>query len=250
MLEHIPARLIAVFVVVFSFSLAAQPLLVAAAADLAPLETQLSHGYASATGGAVRFVFGSSGMLGRQIENGAPYDLFLCANEQIVQDLSVHKHLIPETITAYASGRLGLWGARATPANPAALADSKIRVIAIANPQHAPYGAAARGLLERAGLWTSLQPKIVLAENVRQAYEFARTGNADVVITSWTLLKAESGAKLLPSASHPPIRQSAGVVAGTPRDAQARAFLHFLLSPTGQSILQAGGLYPPVTPAR
>lgn len=250
MLEHIPARLIAVFVAICSFSLAAQPLLVAAAADLAPLETQLSRGYASAAGGAVRFVFGSSGMLARQIENGAPYDLFLCANEQIVQDLSAHKHLISETITAYASGRLGLWGARATPADPAALVNSKIRVIAIANPQHAPYGVAARGLLERAGLWASLQPKIVLAENVRQAYEFARTGNADVVITSWTLLKAESGAKLLPVASHPPIRQSGGVVTGTPRDAQARAFLRFLLSPAGQSILQAGGLYPTVTPAR
>jgi molybdate transport system substrate-binding protein len=250
MLERIPAKLLAVFFGVFSFSLAAQPLLVAAAADLAPLETQLSRGYASATGGTVRFVFGSSGMLARQIENGAPYDLFLCANEQIVRDLSAQKRLIPETITAYASGRLGLWGAHGTPADPADLVNSKIRVIAIANPQHAPYGAAARALLERAGLWTRLQPKVVLAENVRQAYEFAHTGNADVVITSWTLLKAESGAKLLPAGSHPPIRQSGGVVTGTPRDSQARAFLHFLLGPVGQSILQGGGLYPPVAPRR
>jgi molybdate transport system substrate-binding protein len=189
-------------------------------------------------------------MLARQIENGAPYDLFLCANEQFVRDLTAQKHLIPVSVAAYATGRLGLWSAHGTPAGLAALTDSRIRLIAIANPQHAPYGAAARALLERAGLWTRLQPKIVLAENVRQAYEYARTGNADVVITSWTLLKAEPGAKLLPENGHPPIRQSGGIVTGTQRGIEARAFLRFLLSPAGQSILHAGGLFPPMAPAR
>lgn len=245
-----PAKLIAVFVAVASFSFAARPLLVAAAADLAPLEVPLTRGYAAAGGGALRFVFGSSGMLARQIENGAPYDVFLCANEQFVGDLTAQKHLIPETVAAYATGRLGLWSAHGTPASFAALADAKIRLVAIANPQHAPYGAAARALLERAGLWDTLQPKIVLAENVRQAYEYARTGNADVVITSWTLLKGESGAKLLPEIDHPPIRQSGGVVTGTQREARARAFLRFLLSPAGQSILRDGGLFPPSAQAR
>jgi molybdate transport system substrate-binding protein len=250
MFERFPAKLIAVFFAFFSFSLAAQPLLVAAAADLAPLEAQLTRGYAASGGGSIRFVFGSSGMLTRQIENGAPYDVFLCANEQFVHDLTAQKHLIPASVAAYATGRLGLWSSHGTPASLAALADSKIRLIAIANPQHAPYGAAARALLERAGLWTLLQPKIVLAENVRQAYEYARTDNADVVITSWTLLKDEPGAKLLPENGHPPIRQSGGVVAGTQRETQARAFLRFLLSPAGQSILRAGGLFPPMAQAR
>ena len=235
---------------VFSFPLAAQPLLVAAAADLAPLEAELMRGYAASGGADVRFVFGSSGMLARQIENGAPYDLFLCANEQIVQDLVARKRLISGSVTAYASGRLGMWGGGGTPASLPALADSKIRLIAVANPQHAPYGSAARTMLERAGLWEQLQPKILLAENVRQAYEYAHTGNADVVITSWTLLKNESGAKLLPEAGHPPIRQSGGVVTGTQRALQSRAFLRFLLSRDGQSILQAGGLFPQLTPAR
>jgi molybdate transport system substrate-binding protein len=243
-------KLIAVFAAVCSGSLAAQPLLVAAAADLAPLEAQLTRGYAVSGGGNLQFVFGSSGMLARQIENGAPYDLFLCANEQLVAELATHKHLIPDSITAYATGRLGIWAARGTPESLAALLDPKIRLIAIANPRHAPYGAAARALLERAGLWTRLQPKIVLAENVRQAYEYARTGNADAVITSWTLLNSESGAKLLPASGHPPIRQSGGVVTGTGRESQARSFLSYLLSPAGQSILQAGGLFAPLAPAR
>jgi molybdate transport system substrate-binding protein len=158
--------------------------------------------------------------------------------------------LIPASVAAYATGQLGMWSAHATPASLAALTDSKVRLVAIANPQHAPYGAAARALLERAGLWARLQPKIVLAENVRQAYEYAHTGNADVVITSWTLLKDEPGAKLLPESGHPPIRQSGGIVAGTQRETQARAFLRFLLSPAGQSILRAGGLFPPMAQAR
>jgi molybdate transport system substrate-binding protein len=249
MSSHFLTKLIAALFAVFNFSLAAQPLLVAAAADLAPLETQIIRGYTDSGGGTLRFVFGSSGMLARQIENGAPYDVFLCANDQIVQDLAAHKHLLLESVTGYATGRLGLWVPHGTAVSLAALSDSKIRLIAIANPQHAPYGAAARALLERAGLWTRLQPKILLAENVRQAYEYARTGNADAVITSWTLLRSESGAKLLPAAGDPPIRQSGGVVMGTQRELQARAFLRFLLCPAGQKILQAGGLFPPMAAA-
>lgn len=235
---------------VSSFSLVAQPLLVAAAADLAPLEAQLMKGYTVSGGGSLRFVFGSSGMLARQIENGAPYDAFLCANDQIVQDLAAHKHLIPESVAAYATGRLGLWGPHGTPVNLAALINSQFRLVAIANPQHAPYGAAARTMLERAGLWTRLQPKILLAENVRQAYEYARTGNADAVITSWSLVKGERGAKLLPDSGHPPIRQSGGIVTGSHRELQARSLLRFLLSPAGQKILQAGGLFAPLAPGR
>ncbi len=238
-------NLIALLLAGFSLSLGAQPLLVAAAADLAPLETALTRGYAASGGGEIRFVFGSSGMLARQIENGAPYDLFLCANEKIVQDLAAAKRLMPDSVASYATGRLGLWGSRETPARLAGLTDAKLRLIAIANPDHAPYGAAARALLEHAGLWTQLQPKILLGENVRQAYEYARTGNADAVITSWTLLKAESGARLLPETGYPPIRQSGGIVRGTQREQQARGFLTFLLGPAGQAILAAGGLFPP-----
>jgi molybdate transport system substrate-binding protein len=248
MFELFLSKLIAVFFTFFSFCVAAQPLLVAAAADLAPLEAPLTRGYGAFGGGTLRFVFGSSGMLARQIENGAPYDLFLCANEQIVKDLAAHKHLIADSVTGYAAGRLGIWSARGTPPSLTALVDAKFRLIAIANPEHAPYGAAARGLLQRAGLWAQLQPKIMLAENVRQAYEYARTGNADVVITSWTLLCGEPGAKLLPGSAYPPIRQSGGVVTGTRNELKSRAFLRFLLSPAGQSILQAGGLFPPMAP--
>lgn len=250
MLAHFLTRLVALSAFAASPALLAQPFLVAAAADLAPLETQLTQGFAAAGGVSVRFTFGSSGMLARQIENGAPYDVFLSADERLVQELATHGKLMQGSTATYATGRLGLWSARETPASPGALLDAKIRLVAIANPEHAPYGAAARAFLERAGLWTRLQPKIVLAENVRQAYEYASSGNADAVITSWTLLWDKSGAKLLPAGGHPPIRQSGGIVTGTKHESQARAFLRFLLSPAGQSILRAGGLFPAAVPAR
>ena len=189
-------------------------------------------------------------MLARQIENGAPYDVFLSADENLAQSLVAQGKLVPGSVATYATGRLGLWSTKATPASLDALLGSGIRMVAIANPQHAPYGAAARAMLERAGLWTRLQPKVVLAENVRQAYEFASTGNADAVITAWTLLWDKPGAKLLPEGGYPPIRQSGGIVAGTGHEPQARAFLSFLLSPDGQSILRAGGLFPPAGSAR
>lgn len=222
-----------------------EPLLVAAAADLAPLEVQLTQGFGSAGGGAVRFIFGSSGMLARQLENGALYDVYLSANEQFVQQLAASGTLLGDTLACYAGGRLGVWSRRPPVPDLQALAGADFRLVAIPNPQHAPYGAAAVVMLQRLGLWSKLQPKAVLAENVRQAFEYAATGNADAVITAWTLLAARPGAKLLPAASHPPIRQFGAVVKGSACEARARAFLRFLLAPSGQSILRAGGLDPP-----
>ncbi len=221
------------------------PLLVAAAADLAPLEVQLTQGFTAAGGGSLRFIFASSGMLARQLENGAPYDVYLSANEQYVQQLTASGRLLADSVACYAGGRLGVWSRRAPVPDLPALAGPNYLLIAIPNPQHAPYGTAAVVMLQRLGLWPKLQPKAVFAENVRQAFEYASTGNADAVITSWTLLAAQPGAKLLPAASHPPIRQSGGVVKGTPHEARARAFLRFLLAPAGQAILRAGGLDPP-----
>ncbi len=222
-----------------------ESLLVAAAADLAPLEVQLTQGFAAAGGGPARFIFGSSGMLARQIENGALYDVYLSANEQFVQQLATSGRLLDNTLACYATGRLGLWSSRAPVPDLQALAGANFRLIAIPNPQHAPYGAAAVAMLKSLGLWPKLQPKAVFAENVRQAFEYAATGNADAVITAWTLLSGKPGAKLLPAASHPHIRQSGGVVKGAAREARARAFLRFLLAPAGQAILCAGGFDPP-----
>jgi len=184
-------------------------------------------------------------MLARQLENGAPYDVYLSANEELVQQLAASGRVLNDSLVCYATGRLGVWSSHGPVPNLQALAGANYRLIAIPNPEHAPYGAAAVALLQRQGLWPKLHPKAVFAENVRQAFEYAATGNADAVITAWTLLRGQPGAKLLPAAGYPPIRQSGAVVRGAAQEARARAFLRFLLAPAGQAILRAGGLDPP-----
>jgi molybdate transport system substrate-binding protein len=219
----------------------AAELLVAAAADLAPVEQPLAQAFQRATGTRIRFVLGASGMLSRQIEQGAPYDVYLSADEKLVADLAASGRLARDSVRTYACGRLGLWSKRRTFTGLYQLRDKTLLHIAIPNPVHAPYGAAAKRMLEDQGLWKELQPRIVYAENVRQALQFAESGNADAVVTAWSLL-AGRGGLLLPEALHPAIRQGGGVVASTKHAAEARAFLDFLAGKEGRAILEAHGL--------
>ncbi|MBI5282260.1 MAG: molybdate ABC transporter substrate-binding protein [Candidatus Solibacter usitatus] len=221
-----------------------QSLTIAAAADLSPLENPLRTAFQSTSPATIRFTFGSSGMLAHQIRNGAPYDIYLSANEQLVTDLATAGLLLPDSVHPYATGRLALWSSSGRIHSLSDLLQPSVRHIAIPNPDHAPYGVAARQTLQNQKLWTRLQPRIVLAENVRQAFEYARTGNADAVLTSWTLLH-DRGGILISDSLHAPIRQSAGIVKGTPHEVAARAFLNFLLSPAGRSVLTRYGLFPP-----
>jgi molybdate transport system substrate-binding protein len=216
-------------------------LLVAAAADLAGIEQPLSQAFAGETGIRVRFILGASGMLARQIEQGAPYDAFLSANEKFVADLAKAGRLEPDSVRAYALGRLGLWSKNGEVKRLEQLLEPKFLHLAIANPAYAPYGAAARELLQKAGLWKALEPKVVYGENVREALQFAQSGNADATITAWSLLY-DRGGILLPDTGHSPIRQAAGVVSGRPNAAAARRFLEFLASDEGRRILEAHGL--------
>jgi molybdate transport system substrate-binding protein len=225
---------------------AAQPteLLVAAAADLTPVQDPLTEAFRRATGIRARFVLGSSGMLTHQIEQGAPYDILLSANEKYVADLAAEGRLAPDSVRTYALGRVALWSKHGRVQRLADLLNPQILHIAIANPVHAPYGAAAREALQNSGMWEELKPRIVLGENVRQTLQYAESGNADVAITAWSLVSGQGGI-LLPENLHSPIRQACGMVASTRQAAAARRFLDFLLSSEGQRILQAHGLFPP-----
>lgn len=217
------------------------PLLVAAASDLAELEPALASAWEKAGGARVRFITGASGMLARQVENGAPYDIFLSANERFVTELVRAGKIVPGSVRVYASGRLGLWSRSGKIRELRDLTPAGVKRVAIANPAHAPYGAAAKQLLERSGFWRQLESKIVFGENVRQAYEFAASGNADAAITSWTLIYQRGGV-LLPAAMYNPIHQAGGAITGSGREAEARRFLDFLVSPAVQHLLQSHGL--------
>lgn len=209
---------------------AAEPLIVAAASDLQPLGQLLSQYRPS----RVRFVFGSSGVLARQVVAGAPFDVFLSADERRVRELESAGKV--EAVVIYTEGRLAIWS-KHYPADLAALVNPGIRHIAIANPQHAPFGLAAKEALERAGLWDRLKPKIVYGENVRQAFQFAESGNADSAIVSWTLVR-DRGGKLIPKELYSPIRQAGGVVRGRPRIEEARKYLKWLTEGEGAAILK------------
>ena len=224
--------------------LPAAELLVAAASDLVRFETPLSRAYQAKTGQPVRFVFGSSGLLTRQIENGAPYDVFLCANEDFARKLADTGHLKPDSLRLYARGRIALWSKSGKIRTLDALTGPGVRHIAIANPAHAPYGAAARQMLERGGLWRRLESRIVLGENIRQTLQFAESGNADVAIVAWTLV-FDRGGILLPEESHSPIRQAAGIVEGSRQPALARVFLDLLTGAEGVALLESLGLFRP-----
>ena len=217
----------------------AADLLVAAASDLAPLTSALEHGFTAAR---VRFTLASSGSLAHQIENGAPFDVYLSANDLYVKELAAKGDVDPATVVVYAYGRLGLWSKDGSVRSLEDLKNPRLKHVAIANPEHAPYGVAARQALESRGLWNTIQPKLVYGENVRQALQFAESGNAEAVITSWTLLIGRG--TLLPESWHAPIRQAGAAVKSSSQPTAAREFLKFLTGPAGRRILESGGLRP------
>lgn len=213
---------------------AQEPLLVAAASDLSPIQTLLQEEF----GRKVTFTFGASGMLARQIENGAPFDLFLSADEYQVEPLVKKNKVDPDSRQIYAIGRIAIWSKSG---NFKSLADlPKARAIAIANPLTAPYGRAAKEALAKSGLWPQVQDKVVQAETVRQAFQFAESGNADVCITAYSLVFDQGGIQVKDDL-HRPLRQIGVVINKSKRRKEAAAFLDFLLSPAGRGILATHG---------
>lgn len=217
-----------------------QTLHVAAAADLGPLTDSLASLYHDETGKSLRFVIGSSGILARQIEQGAPFDVYLSANARYVDDLAKAGKLVPSSVRHYALGRLGIWWKKGQIRDAKELLRPEVERIAIANPAHAPYGEAARDYLQRAGIWEQLEPKLIFGENVRQAAQFATSGNADALISSWTLV-APMGGTLVPPEAHAPIQQAGGVLATSAHPEDARRFLRMLGEAKARTLFEEHG---------
>jgi molybdate transport system substrate-binding protein len=221
-------------------------LTIAAASDLAPLATLLQEAFPEAE---LVFSFGSSGMLARQIEAGAPFDVFLSANGAYVEELVARGKVARDDVAFYANGRLGVWSKSGNIQTLEDFSKFSRLTIAIANPQHAPYGVAAKQALEKSGLWTRYESGIVYAENVRQAVQFAESGNADVTIAAWSLLR-DRGAGLVPGELHAPIRQVGACIRGSKQRKQALKFLDFLTSAEGKRLLTDNGFFlPAYTPS-
>lgn len=223
-------------------------LTVAAAADLSNLEPDLLASFRkSAPSLTLRFVTAASGVLSQQIQNGAPYDVFLSANAQYVDKLASNGKLRPDSVLTYAVGRVGvLW--RDGQSHPLSyLKNPSVRFVGIPNPKLAPYGVAAERALHHEGLWDAVKAKIVYGENVRQTLQLFESGNADAVLTADSLLGGKHP-DVVPDSWHRPIVQKAGAVAVSQHKEAADRFLIYLKSPAARALFAKYGFGPGVTP--
>ncbi len=219
-----------------------------AAADLAHPFEEIAERFERRTGVVVTVVFGASASLALQIERGAPVDVFFSANLGYVDRLIAGGVLVPGTRTVYARGRLALgW-----PKYGAALfrledlLRPEVRRVAIANPETAPYGQAAMEALKASGVWDRLQPKLVIAENVRQALQYLQAGAVEAGLVGPAVVQAsEVDYLLLDEKLHRPIDQAAGIGSRSRRGRTAAEFLAFVTGPEGWPVMVANGFTRP-----
>jgi molybdate transport system substrate-binding protein len=229
----------------------ARPPVVAAAADLQFALEEVHRQFQADTGQSLRLVFGSSGNFYRQISEGAPFQLYLSADEHYVELL----HDAGRTLdagTLYAVGRIALMIPKGSPLKAdgqlddlrAALADGRLRKFAIANPEHAPYGQRAEEALRHAGLWGDIEAHLVLGENVAQAAQFATSASAQGGIVAYSLalsptLAGRGAYALIPAEWHQPLNQRMVLIKGA--DDTSQAFYRYLQEPAARAILSRHG---------
>jgi len=233
------------------------PLRIAAAADLEPVLPPILAQFQQATGIHAEATFQASAVLTTQIQNGAPFDLFLSA------DIGYPKRLIDAgladaagtadstTPIVYARGTLVLWTRKDSHLTPslALFSNPALKRLAVANPDRAPYGRAAVAALTSLKLYDTLKPKLVTAENISQTAQFADTGNADAGLISLTSaltphLSGDGAYFVIPRDLYPPIEQGAVIITKTTQRAQAHKLLDYLLSAPIQAQLAKSGLTP------
>ena len=228
---------------------AGAPITVAAAADLQFALTEIGKLFQAETGRKVVFTFGSTGTLAKQIENGAPIDVFAAANVQFVDDLRAKGMLIRDSQQLYAVGRIVLASNKKSGVAARDLGDlarPEVKKIAIANPEHAPYGAAAKQALEAAGLWEQVKPKLVFGENISQALQYVQTGNAEAGIVALSVANVpEIDYVLIDESLHKPLKQALAVVSSTKQEETSREFIAFINGPKGRTIMKKYGFLLP-----
>jgi molybdate transport system substrate-binding protein len=246
---------LAAFVGVLLAPSAQTPLRIAAASDLQSVFPALTGRFERDTGHMIDVSFGSSGNFFAQLQNGAPFDLFFSADVDYPRRLESSGLTVPGTLVEYASGRIVLWTRNDTKLDLARglaiLAEPRVRRIAIANPEHAPYGRAAVAALRHEQLHDRVRGKFVLGENISQAAQFAQSGNADAGLIALSLalapaMRASGHYVEIPASYHPPIDQAAVVLRSSRQLDVARQFLVFLQRPENQRALQEAGFVVPV----
>ncbi len=226
---------------------------VAAAADLKFALEEIAKNYKSERGKDIKLVFGSSGLLWQQIKNGAPFGLYMSADEAYASDLA-KQGLTLDGGSLYAIGRIVLLQKKGSPVSLGTDKEALLKAIkaakriAIANPDHAPYGRAAKEYFTKMGLWNEIQPKLVFGENISQTTMYALTGNADFAVSALSLARApniqsQSSHVLISEADHQPLRQKMVLLKNN--SPSARDFYIYLHEPASKTILSRYGFVIP-----
>lgn len=228
-----------------------EPLRVAAAADLAIAFKEVGTAFEQTSGKKVEFSFGSTGLLAKQIAEGAPFDVFAAANISYVDEVVRASACDGGTKRLYAKGRIVMWSKDKAllPASLEELRDPKYAKVAIANPEHAPYGLAARQAMIKSAVWQTVEPRAVYGENVQQTLMFAQSGNAEIAIVALSLAVTSGGSyALIDPELHAPLDQAmvvckGGAAGGKPNE--ARSFVEFVGSEPGRLIMRKYGFLLP-----
>lgn len=224
---------------------------IAAAADLNFALTEVAAQFTKDTGKSVKLTFGSSGNFTTQIQQGAPFEMFLSADESYVQMLAQAGRTEGQG-DLYAIGRLVVFAPAGSPVKAdgalkdvrKALADGRLKVLAIANPEHAPYGRAAQEVLIHQKLWPAARPRLVLGDNAAQATQFAVSGSAQAGLIPYALalapaVSSKGAYALIPAEWHKPLRQRMVLIKGA--DTTARSFYAYLKTPKAKAVLSRYG---------
>ena len=227
-----------------------QEITVAAAADLQFAMQEIVARFYKDTGATVHVIYGSSGNFFQQIQNGAPFDMFFSANLDYPRKLEAAGLTDPGSYYEYARGKLALWAPNGSKLDVGSglrvLLVPSINKIAIANPQHAPYGQAAVAAMQKEGVYEKVKDRMVLGENISQTASFVLSGSADVGIVALSLavapnMKDQGRYFLVPAADYPPIQQACVILAPSKNKETARQFLRYIRNSAVQELLQTYG---------
>ena len=229
---------------------AAQSITVAAAADLQFAMQDVATQFQKQSGKAVTLIYGSSGNFFQQLQNGAPFDMFFSANLDYARKLEAAGLTEAGSYYEYARGRIVLWAPQDSKldlsSGMSVLLNPSIKKIAVANPQHAPYGQAAVAAMEKAGIYEKVKNKLVLGENISQTASFVMSGSADMGIIALSLalspnMKEKGRYFEIPAGDYPPIEQACVILRSSKSKETAKQFLAFVKTAAAADTLKKYG---------
>jgi molybdate transport system substrate-binding protein len=222
------------------------PVRIAGAANLVKVMEQIVPRFEKESGAKVDFIPGSSGKLAAQLKEGAPFDLFMSANVKFVDEATSSGECLADSKKLYARGHLVMWSKEGAkdepPAEPAGLTDKKYETIAVAQPEQAPYGAAARAALEKLGVWTKIEKRVIFGSSLEETIKLVESGNAEVGLLALSqVIKAKGKYVEIPDDLHDPLDQALAVCKNGKQQALAGKFVEFLGTPEVQELMKSYG---------